>query len=328
MRSRFRKRGFTLIELLVVIAIIAILVALLLPAVQQAREAARRAQCKNNLKQIGLALHNYHETHKGFPMGLSIGPPRWTGGSKGTWMIQILPQIDQTPAYKMINQKSSAAVWDQFVTGSTTQRLRTVQVPGYKCPTDTHRDIWGSGDTGWAKATYAGNMGNQLMNTGGVNVGNRWGTGGSNIAQTGSGGQISGMFGRYMWNARIRDVEDGTSNTFHVGEIRPACMAWGYLGHWYPWAGNAATSAGINLTIRDCLDAAVIPATDPKVQKYGAANHVRGRWSVSNSFASMHPGGVHFLLVDGTVKFVTDVIDDVTYQRLGDRRDGEVVGEF
>lgn len=327
MRSRWRKRGFTLIELLVVIAIIAILVALLLPAVQQAREAARRSQCKNNLKQIGLALHNYHETHKSFPMGLSIGPPRWTGGNKGTWMIQILPFIDQAPVHKMINMKSNPMARDQFITGSTTKRLRTIPVPAYKCPTDTHREIWGNGNTGWAKATYGVSFGNQRMATGGVDVGNRWGTDRQNLANTGTAGLISGMSSRYMWNPRIRDVTDGTSNTIHVGETRPACMPWGYLGHWYEWGPNGATSPGLNIPIGDCLDAAVIPTTDPSMQKY-PGQHRRGNWAVAQSFRSMHPGGVHFLLVDGTVKFLTDVIDDLTYQRLGDRRDGEVVGQF
>jgi prepilin-type N-terminal cleavage/methylation domain-containing protein len=327
MRSRLRNRGFTLIELLVVIAIIAILVALLLPAVQQAREAARRSTCKNNLKQIGLALHNYHESHKSFPMGTSMGPPRWAGNNKGTWAIMILPFIDQAPVYKMIDMKSLTSARNQFITGSTSKRLRTVAVPGYKCPTDTHREIWGNGNTGWAKSTYAMSIGNQRMAAGGLDLGNRWGTGRSNLGQTGVGGQLSGMCGRYMWCARIRDVTDGTSNTIHVGEVRPACMTWGHLGHWYWPSVKAGTSMGLNVPIRDCLDSAAIPTTDPSMQKYPGQQR-RGNWAVAHGFRSMHPGGVHFLLVDGTVKFIPEVIDDLTYQRLGDRRDGQVVGEF
>ena len=127
------KRGFTLIELLVVIAIIAILIALLLPAVQQAREAARRTQCKNNLKQIGLALHNYHDVHNGFPMGNMIpgthGPTAW---------VAMLPFIEQAPLFNQINFSAAGSWW--FGSGAASVNAATFsgkKIPGYICPSMT-----------------------------------------------------------------------------------------------------------------------------------------------------------------------------------------------
>ena len=160
------RRGFTLIELLVVIAIIAILIALLLPAVQQAREAARRTQCKNNLKQFGLALHNYHDAFGFFAPsgpGLPNGHPNDTNPRVG-WQVRILPYMDQAPLFNQLDFGNSAAtVWAGALGDNTRQVLadgkeaRTHQVPYAMCPSDTAPTMF----RGWAQASYGGSIGSQ-----------------------------------------------------------------------------------------------------------------------------------------------------------------------
>src|SRR5687767_6530245 len=162
--ARFRSRfGFTLIELLVVIAIIAILIALLLPAVQQAREAARRTQCKNNLKQFGLAVHNYHDVHKQFPLtvGASPGSPpqTWVTMEKGTYLVQVLPFIEQAPLFQSIDFKGDQTLDDQVMPG-TTKLFRSQVIPMYICPSDGSPEIQ---QTDRAKTNYAMSMGAQSM---------------------------------------------------------------------------------------------------------------------------------------------------------------------
>lgn len=346
MRSRLRKRGFTLIELLVVIAIIAILVALLLPAVQQAREAARRAQCKNNLKQIGLALHNYHETHKSFPPShvhrISGGNgPAWTNSSKGSWMVQILPFIDQGPLYKSIDFKKEGAnsntvganmsVEYQRVPGNNGKYNQTIPIPGYMCPTDTAPEVRGNGATnGRAKSCYAMSFGDQLMpNTGCPRNGNTTKTGGHGHGNSGNQGYMSGMGSRGAWAAKMRDVTDGTSNTIHVGETTPACSDH-HINGWYhfnaPWG---TTTGGINFPIRNCRDSPVKPEKIPACSD-------RNDHGYAQSFRSLHPGGAHVLLCDGTVRYLVEVIDaNITgsgtpgvLNKLGARNDGGQTGEF
>ncbi|MBC7817354.1 MAG: DUF1559 domain-containing protein, partial [Planctomycetaceae bacterium] len=179
---RIGKSGFTLIELLVVIAIIAVLIALLLPAVQQAREGARRTQCKNNMKQIGLAMHNYHDTHGRFAQMVWYDPwqpdPRiaggvndWTNGSKGSWMVRILPFIDQGPLYNAIDfdKDGPSCPWPLPPTWNCAPEAQLNPrdgkpfylsvIPGYMCPTDP----LGYTDVGRAKSTYAISVGNSHM---------------------------------------------------------------------------------------------------------------------------------------------------------------------
>src|SRR5580765_6167464 len=136
MKRSGKRLGFTLIELLVVIAIIAVLVALLLPAVQQAREAARRSQCKNNLKQLGLAIHNYHEVALQFPSNMSgfagIGDP-WTAGGwrKGSCIVRMLPYLDQAPIFNQMNYSNNTDVETAY------PAIATLKLPVVNCPSDT-----------------------------------------------------------------------------------------------------------------------------------------------------------------------------------------------
>ena len=189
------RRGFTLIELLVVIAIIAVLIALLLPAVQQAREAARRTQCRNNLHQIGLALHNYHDTHNCFPPGqVDRGE---TSTMHHSWMTLILPFVDETALYNAYN-------FDLVSWGSTNLTVTGSTLAQYNCPSDPQvAHVYGGASTGYsgtASSNYAGSWGpNYNYNT-------------IDVAQAGRG-----LFGLDS-KVRMRDIRDGTSQTIGAGE--------------------------------------------------------------------------------------------------------------
>ena len=226
------KRGFTLIELLVVIAIIAILIALLLPAVQQAREAARRTQCKNNLKQYGLALHNYHDVYGRFPSGGSR--PTWGQTLPNiSWHARILPFADQAPLYNKLDLSVDAR--HQDLGGG--DRLRLQQPPYSLCPSDAS----GRMHNDWTQTNYGGNLGGQRIPSasGACNIfmtpgthyldsnppgANNLGGGDHDHGNTNNVRGISGMFSRMGMSIGIRDVTDGTSNVIFIGEILPACV--------------------------------------------------------------------------------------------------------
>ncbi len=219
-RSRLRF-GFTLIELLVVIAIIAVLVALLLPAVQQARESARRAQCRNNLKQFGLGLHGYHETHRMYPVNGGLGYNgafAWQVGihRKGTILVHLLPYLDQINYYEKLD--FSGDVVGQI---DATPALQRQVMPSFICPSDTHSGV---GASGKGVTNYVGSAGAQATasNAGSCPTfpGNMFGTGSDSHSNFANPANISGMFaGRAAWSARERDVTDGLSNTIAMGEV-------------------------------------------------------------------------------------------------------------
>ncbi|WP_166825689.1 DUF1559 domain-containing protein [Thalassoroseus pseudoceratinae] len=278
-----KKRGFTLIELLVVIAIIAILIALLLPAVQQAREAARRTQCKNNLKQIGVATHNYHDTYKSFPSGWIQSRTSGTLEPGWGWGALILPFIEQGNLHE---QMGVSTVDFDLVDGtddgtaSPTPETETV-LDAYRCPSDTGGEL-NSNRGGHAVSNYIGVYGSCCRDN--LNAGN-------------------GMF----WSnssVRMRDVEDGTTQTFMIGEInRDEPERRGGI-----WAGYYTNGKY----------GGVVWQTDNT-----AADVING---TSNfTFSSKHPGGAHFLAADGSTHFVSENIDGVMYERLGNRKDGQVV---
>ncbi len=312
-----KRRAFTLIELLVVIAIIAVLIALLLPAVQQAREAARRSQCKNNLKQFGLAMHNYHDTMNIFPGTVNpgnFGNPLNTGA-----LVQILPYMDQAPLYNGINQ-TAVTTWvvpvaDLFAAGS---HYYEVQPPGFVCPSDTSAKYY-PGTNGivgnWATASYGLSGGAQRESGNGCPSypGNVFGTGPADHSDSRDPGQISGMFSRYGFSCRIRDITDGTTNTILMGESRSECSDHQRHG----WANVNSnwlfTTAPINY--KSCPNDG------------GGCNGV-SNWATSQGFKSRHVGGAHILLCDGSVRFASENIDYNNYQRLGDRRDNQVVTEY
>lgn len=340
LRHRQGRVGFTLIELLVVIAIIAILIALLLPAVQQAREAARRTQCRNNMHQLGLALHNYHDVFGIFPVGTGLdhhtqgsvdycnnlggsaalwssqGCNPWTGGAwrKGSHLLKLMPYLDQAPLYNRVPWGIDVDAW----LFNTANNVRKHTVPSLLCPSDT---ILVNVDR--AHTNYMMSMGAQRMSDrggwcGNVYPGNVFGHGSIGHGSTSDPSRISGMFSRFCWAAKIRDVTDGTSQTIMMMESRPNCNDH-LAGGWFHGNSNfaAATTAPINfLTCRN--EPGYVP---------NSCNDW-SNWQTSMGAKSRHEGGAFFLLADGSVHFISETIDYMTYQRLGDRYDGEPIGEF
>jgi prepilin-type N-terminal cleavage/methylation domain-containing protein/prepilin-type processing-associated H-X9-DG protein len=300
----FRRRGaaFTLIELLVVIAIIAVLIALLLPAVQSAREAARRAQCVNNLKQIGLALHNYEGALRTFPPGyVSSFDSRGNDTGPGWgWAAMLLPQFEQAPAYGALN--FSRAIEDP---GNVTGRL--VLVGSFLCPSDTVLPSW------WAvnRDTATGATVQKICQVAASNYVGMYGTG-----EPGPDGE--GVFFR---NSRIalRDITDGTSQTILVGERSHR------LGE-ATWVGSV-TDAILYPTDGDNVGR-YVPETSPgMVLGHAGDGHGPGDpRSDVNQFYSRHLGvGVNFLFADGHVAFLRSTMDYKTYLALATRAGGEVV---
>lgn len=306
--SLTRKRGFTLIELLVVIAIIAILIALLLPAVQQAREAARRSTCKNNLKQIGIALHNYHDTHSVLPPGVLMfddgsGDPDPDLGNWG-WNTFLLPYIDQAPLYNQLTPNGA-----NFPTSAAGSLIQTV-VPILICPSDasgginTYVGFTNNEDgVGLGKSNYPGVSGSKGVDD------DEW-------YDRSDDADERGIF-NYNSSTRMRDITDGTSNTMASGE-----RMWdgisikdddpgGSLSKGSVWAGRPYDGEKYATLLRTNDSDAFIP---------NGTNQA--------SASSRHVGGAHFLFCDGAVRFISENVNRETYKFLGNMSDGEVIGEY
>ena len=361
--SRGRLRGFTLIELLVVIAIIAILIALLLPAVQQAREAARKSTCKNNLKQLGLAIHNYIDSAKMIPGTYTGGA--WSPGSKGSYMVRLLPYMDAGALYNKMNFKNYDSSWGNpplvtdFVEWNQARNNGVADgkwffqytLPALSCPTDTYPDLYPT--TGRGKTNYALSMGNQRMDSltgfcpnfgpavartnplwnlsASGTSGNNFGTGGAGHGNSANPRDISGVISRMDWGARIADISDGTANTIMAGEIRPGCgdhIANGWLHFNSIWV---ATSAPINYPI--WCEGEVKPNNVPVAMtawndQGNGGNSSGNNWATSQGFRSKHLGGAHLLMCDGTVRLLMEKIDYVIYQQLGSRNEGQQISNY
>ena len=327
--SRFC-RGFTLIELLVVIAIIAILIALLLPAVQQAREAARRSQCKNNLKQIGLALHDYHDTHRAFPPGF-VKQDTATDDSKDgygmwAWGAFLLPYMDQAGLYAAIRIDTGESYAQALING-TVQAAVKKPLPAFRCPSDTGDDIAAGaryvGDVagGWhmhIRSNYVGNNGSHRMGLTFGTPNNAW------VAP------CNGIFHENS-RCRMRDIVDGTSNTILVSE-RVSELS----GSSVKWDCDAAVVIGSEYNNDDDQRGFWEHEGTAAVMFGGATginypSHSYCRRGVS----SMHEGGVHVVLCDGSVRFISENVDhhsdhvvDSLYEYLLGRADRNIVGEF
>ncbi|QDT55762.1 Type II secretion system protein G precursor [Caulifigura coniformis] len=331
--SKRKSRGFTLIELLVVIAIIAMLIALLLPAVQQAREAARRVQTRNHMKQIGLALHNYHDTNRIFPVdsyyGFGFGP----GTETSTWMLMIMPYIDQAPLYNQWQFGANIGKSTTPFNGPNGQLIAQV-IPAFlaaSTPGDSKFTVTSGSVTGTVARTDFGPVSSPQIPTLGPANGFRaadagfvkclywWGGATVTVSQDATG-------------VRMRDVTDGLSNTLGIIETvggpkryiknpqsvsnplltavlsTPQSAADGY------WAGRMRT--GYTELFASLMGLGNCTINCSNMIDYGAGPF------------SFHPGGAHALRGDGGVIFLSDSMDQVTYLRMILRADGQPIGEM
>ena len=322
-------RGFTLIELLVVIAIIAILIALLLPAVQQAREAARRTQCRNHLKQIGLALHNYYDTSNTLPPGVvhKDGNQNIAAMASFGWGTFILPQLEQTTVYNGMNVGGNDL--DSLLRNTANpaaQALPKLSFSFYRCPSDTAPDL--NTKREW-DTPYSAFFGGQPVHLGTSNYvavsGSRWSTPENWI--------VNGVdpYGTFWGDSKVQfqQVTDGLSNTFIIGE-RDWQLGW--AANWVGqrnYVGTGIWGSRQNLAILD------VKINDPLLQP-------NGNPAVSRAFSSRHTGGAHFLFGDGRVQFISENIEFNNvqpaqqspnsnlgvFQRLGRRNDGLTINEY
>lgn len=340
---KIQRRGFTLIELLVVIAIIAVLVALLLPAVQQAREAARRSSCKNNLKQIGLALHNYHDTHSVFPYsvshagaitagtaapGSSARAPENTVLNHRGWLM-LLPYLDQAPLYNQVdfslatgayirgggNLPGGLAPGDP---GNANDLVVSQSLTALLCPSD-------NGPTHYTTTSSA----NYSIAPGSTTELGAFTNYDFSVQRTSSSDNIwaqeslatKRLFGIDSCS-KIRDITDGTSNTVAVAETlrstwNGVSQTWGYA----KWVGHGVDltySRGINFNVCCSWDSPPFARTPVLTSRLGD-------WS---TVGSNHTGGAQVVLADGSVRFISENIDATTRNRLAYISDGQPVGEF
>ncbi|MFO0892976.1 MAG: DUF1559 domain-containing protein [Isosphaeraceae bacterium] len=362
MTQRSRSRGFTLIELLVVIAIIAVLIALLLPAVQSAREAARRAQCTNNLKQIGLALHNYHSTHGTFPMGGSLN---WSSAPTpqfytwNNWSAQalLLPFLEQTPLYNAANM--NWAVWHDGRAGVgyfANLTIFNTRVAAFLCPSDGFAGVSNINN-------YQASVGPNTQAEGMTTIANA-----TTMTPTIGGNGSPGLFA-YVHTYGINSTTDGTSNTIAFSEVAVGGQANNAVQGRNGIVGVADITGARRFSAQDGVAAiqAYIAACDAKWRSATPTtdfkNSIGTRWAMGamswtmfstimppnarapqtwgacrigcpncgtdhsqmTNASSLHPGGVNVAMGDGSVRFMKATISQPIWWALGTKGGGEVL---
>ncbi|QDT66303.1 DUF1559 domain-containing protein [Calycomorphotria hydatis] len=346
--------GFTLIELLVVIGIIAILIALLLPAVQQAREAARRSQCKNNLKQIGLAMHNYHDAYSTLPPCYIRNREASDNDGHWTWSAMILPFVEQAALFQKFDVGAKTA--SQGLGAETVAFQSRYEI--FRCPSDTGPTIYpGSGSSlgytinldppsGSSQSNVPVAITNYVVSNNNYLVRRNKATNYLNGRDGGSGGGAVGAF----WEdsrCRFRDVTDGLSNTILVGErayeIEGNEMLAAMLFAVRDTGSSGSMGAGPSCQF-DCPDSSTNQGlTSIAASSLGGINPAPITGSHDNaSYSSRHVGGAQFLMGDGSVHFLSENIDnsweviandgpaevDTVFERLVSIADGGTIGEF
>ena len=310
MSAQCNKHGFTLVELLVVITIIGVLISLLLPAVQAARETARRMSCSNNLKQIGLGLHMYHDSYNMLPAGWrgydpSDGSPHWFGLPGWAWSASILPYMEQAAIY------DSVIYFDQPIHDASNDAARVAKIGIFRCPTDIGEntfDLAGGGPSvgtppafpiKLATGNYIGVFGtfdfHDVCNP-------------SNPTPPYNGCKGNGTF--YL-NDQIRfaDIHDGLSNTLIVGERS---------SQWYPSTWVGVVTGGQHAVAR----VAGLACSSHHEEEEEEDDHE------AHAFSSMHVGGTNFLFGDGSVKMISESIDQDVFKALATRNAGDIVGAY
>ena len=321
------RRGFTLIELLVVIAIIAVLIALLLPAVQSAREAARRAQCVNNLKQISLAMHNYHDVQNCLAPGVK-------GCCWGTWLIYILPYIEQQPLYNAWNSfgNSTNPAFDGILRYANAT-VTSARVSAYYCPSDGgNRSLTGFGPAAFPTVSqnYVVNFGNTITGQqplvfGGVTYpfsGAPFGDIGSPFADI-AGGAFQGST---LGSVNFAAIPDGLSNTLMASEVIVGQRGtrrdlrgfsyWGYAAQFTGFLTPNSTQPDVMQSISYC--------NFPELNNPPCIAATTAL-PMMNAARSRHPGGVNMAMCDGSVKFIKNTVNVFTYQALSSARGAEVI---
>jgi prepilin-type N-terminal cleavage/methylation domain-containing protein/prepilin-type processing-associated H-X9-DG protein len=348
MRSE-TKRGFTLVELLVVIAIIGILVALLLPAIQAAREAARRTQCLNHLKQIALAAHNYHDSKRTFPLGMDMMPG--LNMTRATFFIRLLPHIEQGNLYDQWNFTSPTA----NVTSNLMTSLTATQIPVFLCPSDQFQEnpfqlpggpqafpsqTAAGAAAGWYSGTsYAGNYGEGSYFTKfsqfPIRPNGVFFLTGADAQLGKSGGQIHTLVDdhRDLPAVSFKMITDGSSSTLMLGEKfhsdeffdtwtgGNSGMKMHQVSAW-AWAGGMKGAAHV-------FCSSAVPINSGVRLFTASPNNIGAQDRRYNAWGSGHPGGVNFAKCDGSVTFISDELDQLTLSRLSTRAGEEVVsGDF
>jgi prepilin-type N-terminal cleavage/methylation domain-containing protein/prepilin-type processing-associated H-X9-DG protein len=349
-RARWRRRAFTLIELLVVIAIIAIMMALLLPAIQKVREAANGMRCRNNLKQMGIALHMYYNDYGRLPPGGRLHGDNtrvpdtgdW-GNDQGTWHVYLLPYLEMDslwrdikqgvvggyPRYAIISDGNFPAPGRPYNITANGARYPT---PKYlQCPSDDYDFVTNTA------TSYVGSLGPQCAigpcgydpfqpkcgnapgkdgwggPTQGIYPGIHWSPDHGNTFR---GDEVRGCFNRLGARIRLDDIIDGTANTIMAGECRPQTHDHLAGNIWWGFnngSSHCTTLPPINYVI------------DPNATWCSPADKFRGNWNISWGFRSRHPAGANFLMGDGSTQMLNQYIDDRTYQYLGCRHDQQAV---
>jgi len=348
MKTSNRRPAFTLIELLLVIAIIAVLIGLLLPAVQKVREAAARSQCQNNLKQIGLGMHSFHDSYQHFPVGTYNNDNVNWG-----WMCFILPGVEQANLYNILTDPASndrmylpprmgggpvdqgapangnidnlhnanamgrcdanTAIGSGTIPGgAVTSTIKTFLCPS--CPLPIQKPV-----SNFGKSNYCGNMGN-TANWGATSFGCGGVTGDKN-----NGVLLFANNDNQTWIVRMTDITDGTSNTVMVGEVSESANVKasnsGGMAAYPVWAGGNGTNAG-GPGGTTCNGTTALGSTLRAMDS--AAGYTINATGNDMSFGSKHNGGANFLFCDGSVRFLSSSIDPVAYTAMGSRNGGEV----